>query len=1328
MRIVPIAIAILRAVRTATLKSVHLALLVATLLATLTGSGFAASSKLDRPARLKFSKQVVKTTSPAKLISIKNTGSVPITVQSVSVSGDFIQTGACVGVLAPNASCNVSIGFSPTVLGHRRGSLTIIDNPKGSPHKITLSGIGENPVPLVAPIAAPLPVTGTSNFVSVSPLGENIISANATSATFQTAPNVPQIVAVMDTSRNFGWTAVSPAWFQTRGAELGPMSTAVQLVFIVPGVFSDNIFAQPGIVSALAGLPALRAFSDALRSNSSASDPLSVPAVQSSYRAAVAAALDAVSALQRLAPRGPDIRWNLARSAPRTGFSAMDSQPMAAAAVSFNGPNPLNDADALFEVSGASDTEITIEPVWSPTSGISTGIGQGLYWLGAADEVDTSQYVSFSDLSAKWNMEPWRTDISVSHEVPSFVILQPQISIFDLLDVVNLAVTAAGWFTPTAAGTPLSLRPEGVYALHLYTCGFSQSMPSDLPKDFDLITGWNKGQALQRWAASCGFNIAMFSLDIYSAVVDLKSTFGSAATGSCSVQLVEAENSILTSVSTDLLPVLAGGKPPNPGDVLTAVGHEIVESTQALLPVAECQIKKKGLIALIRFLGSAINFAADVGAAGNLINTIGSSIAVEPWQGEYIEVGNPVWASPTATPTTTPTVTPTFTATRTVTPTLTRTPTATATTTGGATPTATATGGATPTTTRTQTPSPTSTASQTTSPTPTATTTGSATVTATATATSTSTVTPTATPTPSAIVAGVVMGGLSPVSGSAVTLYSAGTGYGSNATSLGSATTDSNGDFTVGYTPPATPAVLYLLALGGNAGSGSNTAIGLMGVAGISDALPASVTINELTTVAAQWALAQFIDSTGQIIGSPSSDATGFVNAVNQTQANLVNTSTGLPASFWINHGVTPAGCSNHPPENCVGLERLDTIANILAACVESSGPSSTACSSLSSNTGSGSTTLQASHAMATNPLANVSTLFALQSGSPPFTPYSGSAPDGWEIALDFSPDPAFDEPIFVAIDAAGSVWVTNFGTFADHGSVTKLTSIGDLVGNFAPSGANFDGPYEVAIDTAGNAWVTNTAGNSVTELTSSGDLAGNFAPSGANLSFPRGVAIDAANRVWVANSVGNSLTVLTPSGGLVGDFAPSGANFDDPYDVAIDAAGNVWVTNTFSNSVTELSSSGVLVGYFPDFPSGPNFISPQGVAIDAAGNVWVANDDFGGLTEVDSSGGLVGNFVPNDFRSHGGVAIDAAGDVWVTNTDGNSVTELYSSGGLAGNFAATGGLVGPEGVAIDASGNVWIANAVSDSVVEIVGAARPVLTPRVACLKRIPAHAVCLP
>jgi streptogramin lyase len=587
-----------------------------------------------------------------------------------------------------------------------------------------------------------------------------------------------------------------------------------------------------------------------------------------------------------------------------------------------------------------------------------------------------------------------------------------------------------------------------------------------------------------------------------------------------------------------------------------------------------------------------------------------------------------------------------------------------------------------------------------------------------------------------------VQGGLSPVSGAAVTLYAAGTAYGASATNLGNTTTNGSGNFTIGFTPPATPAVLYLVALGGNAGSGSNTAIGLIGVAGMSNALPVSVTINELTTVAAEWALAQFIDSTGEVIGAPSSNATGFTNAVNQAQTDLVDVSTGAPATFWSNEGATAALCPMSASTACDGLERLDALGNILAACVESSGPSSTACSTLLSNTGGNTTTLGAAHTIAAKPMANYGTLSA--PASPPFTPVLASGSDGFEIELNFAPAADFKNPENVAIDAAGNVWVPNSGDF----SVTALTPSGGLLGNFTNTntpGADFDGPNGVAIDTGGNVWMPNIVGNSVTELTSSGGLVGNFTPSGAAFSEPLGGAFDAAGNFWMTNQGGASVSELlagcTTSSCTADNFNntnTSGANFGIPIGVAIDSAGHVWAANPAASTLTALNNDGTLFGNFNNTNiTGANFNGPRDVAIDAAGNVWVPNA-IGSVTELLAGCATLSctahNFTPsgNNFNSPEDVAIDAAGNVWVTNVGGPpfGVTELTSSGALAGDFDPNlgAGFSEPFGVAIDSAGDVWVTNESGNSVTELIGVAKPVLTPLVACLKKATPHAVCLP
>jgi streptogramin lyase len=593
---------------------------------------------------------------------------------------------------------------------------------------------------------------------------------------------------------------------------------------------------------------------------------------------------------------------------------------------------------------------------------------------------------------------------------------------------------------------------------------------------------------------------------------------------------------------------------------------------------------------------------------------------------------------------------------------------------------------------------------------------------------------------------GTLEGGLSPVSGASVTLYAAGTAYGANATALATTTSDNSGDFTLTYPAQGTPAALYVVALGGSvvadnkvapksktlAVSG-NSAIGLMGLVGVSNAVPTSLEINELTTVAAEWALAQFTDATGQIIGAPSSNATGLGNALAQSQANLADITTGEPAIFWSNNGVTEASCTGDtPPVNCDGLERMDTIANILASCVQSGSSSSDECTTLFANTG-GSTTLQAAHTMATNPVANVATLFTLQSESPPFTPNLDAAPDGWEIALNLDPGGVFNGTNFLAIDADGNVWVPNF----DGDSVTEMSPSGALIGNFAPAAAEFDASDNLAIDAVGNVWVGNFGGASVSELLagcSTSSCTGlNFTPDGANFDNPQGLAIDTSGDVWVANPGSNSVTKLTSSGALVGNFEPDGANFDVPQFIAIDTAGNAWITNIVGNSVTELTSSGDLGGNF--FPEGAAFDDPGGIAIDTVGNFWIPNelgDTVAELLAGCSTAACTGlNFSPagSNLDESISIAIDSANHVWATNAGGNSVTELTSSGGLAGNFAPIGaGFAEPDGLGIDASGNVWMANAGGSSVAELIGAARPVLTPKVACLKKAPANTVCLP
>jgi hypothetical protein len=104
------------------------------------------------PTSLTFGNQVLNTTSTAQTVTLTNTGTGALTINSIAASGDFAETstGATACPISPatlpatagSNTCTISVTFTPTALGARAGTLTITDNASGSPHTAALTGIG----------------------------------------------------------------------------------------------------------------------------------------------------------------------------------------------------------------------------------------------------------------------------------------------------------------------------------------------------------------------------------------------------------------------------------------------------------------------------------------------------------------------------------------------------------------------------------------------------------------------------------------------------------------------------------------------------------------------------------------------------------------------------------------------------------------------------------------------------------------------------------------------------------------------------------------------------------------------------------------------------------------------------------------------------------------------------------------------------------------------------------------------------------------------------------------------------------------------------------
>ncbi|MGH9602678.1 MAG: beta strand repeat-containing protein, partial [Terriglobales bacterium] len=109
----------------------------------LMGTGTAPAVSLTSTS-LNFGDQILGETSAAREVTLTNTGTAPLTVNSVTPIGDFALTHACGSSLAAGSSCAVRVTFTPSASGARSGEVTISDNAAGSPHVIHLTGMGSD--------------------------------------------------------------------------------------------------------------------------------------------------------------------------------------------------------------------------------------------------------------------------------------------------------------------------------------------------------------------------------------------------------------------------------------------------------------------------------------------------------------------------------------------------------------------------------------------------------------------------------------------------------------------------------------------------------------------------------------------------------------------------------------------------------------------------------------------------------------------------------------------------------------------------------------------------------------------------------------------------------------------------------------------------------------------------------------------------------------------------------------------------------------------------------------------------------------------------------
>ncbi|MEO0796508.1 MAG: hypothetical protein AAFX93_15165 [Verrucomicrobiota bacterium] len=489
---------------------------------------------------------------------------------------------------------------------------------------------------------------------------------------------------------------------------------------------------------------------------------------------------------------------------------------------------------------------------------------------------------------------------------------------------------------------------------------------------------------------------------------------------------------------------------------------------------------------------------------------------------------------------------------------------------------------------------------------------------------------------------------------------------------LGKTETDGSGNFTIEVGKDFSDSIFFLTA-------NLRPRVTYMTILG--SELPAQATINELTTVAASYSMAQFLRP-GQISGE------GLrLQIAAMMSANIANPQTGDISDVLLQS-------PNADQTNSLRLTR--SLGNLASQCsINAYSLSSFLQATRNLDRQLPGDLIQGLANLARNPAQDANRIYRLSQIRQPYTPALAEEPINWSIAI-------------------------------------KINDTGG-VGERQP----FGGPANVSWDSQGYAFVANNViqggGDSsrfIVALQPDGKpstgLNGtppSIIDQGGILGVGWGIKVDAMDQVWIGNfgwgqrvdenypsrteftGSGNGSvstvfadgTPISPNNAYFGPFRVQGIENDD--------LGNIWIASFGRNQLDGIN--GVFVFKNGDPNDQASFLEPDG-----SGPFGVAPVPGGGAAWVTLSGGLAGTaatpslaryelndageiertFLQNVGNTLKVVVADQMGNAWFS-SQGNDTIYAYSpEGDQLGAFTG-GGLKGPWGMAVDGEGNIWVGN-----------------------------------
>jgi hypothetical protein len=488
--------------------------------------------------------------------------------------------------------------------------------------------------------------------------------------------------------------------------------------------------------------------------------------------------------------------------------------------------------------------------------------------------------------------------------------------------------------------------------------------------------------------------------------------------------------------------------------------------------------------------------------------------------------------------------------------------------------------------------------------------------------------------------------------------------------------------------------------------------------------------INEVTTVAFAYSMGGFGTNAYNISSNaPTTTSPGAIAIANaMTNAgNIVN----------LQYGQAPTAVNGRPNNSVNPQTTIYALANILATCVNVSGPAQPACTALFNASKNSAGTAPTDEATAIfnivhNPGQNVSTLFGIMPQQGVFSPALTKTPNDWTVPVVYTNaisvyktngttiiSGSFNE----AADTNGNIWVGDEG----QGVVEIGPQGASSVYNTNANGDAFNEIKGVAVSPAGTIWASDAGANQMNILDSSGNPKFTSAAKAAGIDGPAGIAFDTTGNAWVANDSSTSASWFTSTGANGATKAISfGTNMSGPAWIAVDSSNNIFSPSQNSTYVGSLAAGNTA--------GSENSISAAyALAVDSSDNIWMPNSSAGApwslyelscpVTTNRNGKKSISCSTTTSKSNQGGmnipdrISLDGGGMLWIANQGATTVSAYNIN---TGKWLATAGLSNGRTCttncnALDAipdiSGNVWVSNQ-DGSVTELLGVATPTAEP----------------